>query len=323
MLRRLIAFVAVLVLAAGASAPAAQAEPTLKRIKMATFTAPDLREVEQRYLEGLGYIVRERGKVSPSLAESWGAPRSAGRPYILMSPDGHPDVFIRAVQAPLVPGYAPLTTWGWNAIELIVDDTDALHDRLRESAFEVIGEPEPLQNFPSIHALQVQGSSQEVLYLASERGDRSSSILPLPNGDVGRIFIMVVAGADVELMLDWYTDKFSLHRGQVRERVVGLLTRAQNLPPGQPLPLTTVRLAQHGNLIQLDGYSEIAGPRVQHQGELPPGVAMSSFTVVALDELDLDYLTSPAVQPGLAYGGRRSAVVRGPSGELVELIEEP
>jgi hypothetical protein len=322
MLRRLITLAAIL-LTAGAFAPAVQAEPALKRIKMATFTAPDLREVELRYLEGLDYKVRERGKVTRDLARSWGAPAMAGRPYILMSPDGHADVFIRAVHGPLIEGYRPLTTWGWNAIELIVDDPDALHERLKASPFEVIGEPAPLQNFPSIRALQVQGSSQEVLYLASERGDRSKSILPLPNGFVGRIFIMVVAGPDIEVLLDWYTQKFNLQRGQVRERVVGVLKRAQNLAEGETLPLTTVRLQQHGNLIELDGYSERTGPRPQRPRELPPGVAMSSFTVANLDALELEYITPPAPRKGAAYEGRRSAVVRGPAGELIELIEEP
>jgi hypothetical protein len=45
--------------------------------------------------------------------------------------------------------------------------------------------------------------------------------------------------------------------------------------------------------------------------------------VRSLDGLKLDWITPPAVHDGLAYGGKRAATVRGPAGELIELIEEP
>lgn len=311
-----------LIALAALAAPLAQAEPQLQRIKIATFGAPDLAEVERRYTRWLGYRVRERGRIPRELAASWGAPRVAGRPYILMSAEGWPEVFIRVVRSPPVKGYRPLTTWGWNAIELVVDDPDALHERLRDSPFEVIGEPANLSGYPSIRALQVRGSAQEVLYLASERGDRSKSPLPPPKGFVGRPFIMVVAGPDIQALIDWYTGSFGLQAAPPRQRMVGVLRRAQDLGPEETLPLTTARLGQPGNLIELDGYSGRATARPQRRGELPPGVAMASFTVPSLDALPVQFIAAPAAHGGLAYGGRRAATTRGPAGELVELIEE-
>ena len=300
-------------------------QPQLLRIRMATFSAADLDAVERDYGRWLGYKVRERGVVSMELAGSWGAPRATGRAYLLMSSDAAPDVYIRAVQASpaaLALPYRPLTTYGWNGIELIVDDPDGLHVKLKDSPFRVIGEPAPLGAYPSIRAFQVVGPSGEVLYLTAETGDRSRSLLPLPNGEVGRIFIMVVAGPDIEALLDFYTTPFVLTRNKARSVPVGVLIRAQSLEPGTGLPLTTTRLAQHGNLIEFDGYSPNAGPRPMPEGDLPLGIVSTSFAVRKLDGLKLNWLAPPKRLPGLAYGGGHAASVRGPAGEWVELIEE-
>ena len=70
------------------------------------------------YTNWLGYAVLDRGDVSEDLAKSWGAPRMAGRPYIVMEPQSGNDVFIRAVQINPVAGYKPMTTLGWNVIQV-------------------------------------------------------------------------------------------------------------------------------------------------------------------------------------------------------------
>ena len=311
----------------------AHAEPLLQRFRVATISAPDLKRVEQDYGRYLDYRVRERGRIPASLAQSWGAPRMAGRPYVLMSSDAAPDVYVRAVRSPAVAQYRPLTTWGWNAIEIVVDDTDGTYQRFMtqlpaaSAPFKVIGEPANLSGYPSIRAFQVEGRSREVLYLTSETGDRSKSPLPPPNGPIGRVFIMVVAGPDVDAMVEWYASTFNMVKNPVRQRPVGVLQRAQRLPPDRALPLTTLRLAQQGNLLELDGYSEVGKPRSVRRGELPPGVAITTASVRNLDAINLDknkaeFIAAPRVQAGLAYGGRRSATLRGAAGELLELVAE-
>jgi catechol 2,3-dioxygenase-like lactoylglutathione lyase family enzyme len=305
-------------------------QPQLLRIRMATISAADLEAVERDYGRWLGYKVRERGVVSAALAASWGAPRAAGRAYVLMSSDAAPDVFIRAVQASraaMALPYQPLLTYGWNGIEIIVDDPDGLHTKLKDSPFRVIGEPAPLGAYPSIRAFQVVGPSGEVLYLTAETGDRSRSLLPLPNGEVGRIFIMVIGGPNIEALLDFYTTPFGLTRNKPRSVPVGVLTRAQSLAPGTGLPLTTTRLAQHGNLIEFDGYSANAGPRAVPEGDLPLGIISTSFGVRSIAALPFNGTTlkgiaAPQRLPGLAYGGGHAVSLRGPAGEWVELIEE-
>lgn len=292
--------------------------PKLKRIKMATIAVPNLDAIEPLYKDWLGYVVVERGNVEEALAVSWGAPKSAGRRYIMMQPESGTDVYIRAVEIDPVPDYKAMTTWGWNAIELIVDDPDALYDKLKDSPFTLLGKPAGLKNYPSIRATQFQGPAEDVLYLTAETGDRTNSLLPRPGAFVGRIFIMVVAGPDINALQDWYADTFDMARGPINNSPIDLINKAQGLPSGSERPLTIVGMSDHGNILELDGYGAHTGPRPRGEGELPPGIAMTSVTVPNLDDLDIETITDP-----IAAYGSRSAVAIGPAGELLELIEEP
>jgi catechol 2,3-dioxygenase-like lactoylglutathione lyase family enzyme len=319
----------LLLLLASASLPLAtlaadNPEPKMQRITMATVPSSDLQAFEDRYKRWLGYEVRERGVVSAELAESWGTPAHADSRYLLMSSAASPDVFIRAVEAQAVEGYVPMTTWGWNSIEIIVDDPVKLREQFHEGPFRVIGEPKGLNSYPTIVAFQVQGPDNEVLYLTAETGDRETSTLPKPGGDIGRIFIMVLAGPDIDSHLEWYGKAFDMQYYPAKQLPVGVVQDAQALSAEEPIWLGIMRLAEHGNLIEFDGYSAAhSGPRPFHAGELPPGVASTSFAVPDLDALDLPFIRPPAIYAGKAYDGRRSATVRGPVGELIELIENP
>jgi len=296
--------------------------PLLLRIQIATVATDDLAGFESRFTKWLGYEVRARGRVSRALAASWGAPREAGRPYVLMSSRGWPDVYVRGVEEPATKGYVPLTTFGWNGIEIIVEDPDTLREALRGSPFDVIGEPANLANYPTIRAFQIEVPGHEVVYLTSERGDRAKSPLPPSNGVVGRPFIMVLAGPDIDAMLRFYGDDFGLAIGKVGTRAASLLAGPQGVPLDTQLPITTGRLAEHGNLIEFDGYSASAKPRTVAAGFLPPGVAMTSFAVASLDAMKLPFIEPPHVEKAPPYAGKRTATVVGPAGELIELIEQ-
>jgi len=293
------------------------AVPKVNRFKMATIGVPDLDAIPTLYKEWLGYEVVGRGNVDTDIAASWGTPNSAGRPYVIMQPESGADVYIRAVEIDPVPDYKATTTWGWNAIEIICDDPDAVYKKLIDSPFTHLGGPAGLTNYPSIRATQFKGIAEDVLYLTAETGDRTNSLLPRAGAFIGRIFIMVVAGPDIQALQDFYADAFDMERGPVRNSPVDLINVAQGLPLGSERPLTTLRLAQHGNLFELDGYGDHTGPRPSNEGQLPPGVAITSVTVKNLGDIKLDFITEPIA----AYHSRAATVV-GPAGELLELIEE-
>lgn len=299
-------------------------DPKLIRIRIATTAAPDVDEFIDWYAQGFGHQVREQGSVTPAQANAWGAPACAGRRYALLSLPSAPDVYLRVVESTPMPDFKPLLTFGWNAFEIILDDIQAVRARLANSPFKIIGEPRPLGFRPTIHAMQVVGPAQEVLYLATETGDRSTSPLPAPNGLVGRPFIMVLGGPDVVAMRAFYTRVFDLEPHPIRASRGQTLQGAWGGTEDGTHPITLLRLREHGNSMELDGYVKPGlRPRPRPPGELPPGNAMASFSVPSLDELDLPYIGLPTAHEGLAYAGARAATLIGPAGELIELIEEP
>ena len=296
--------------------------PLLRRIRIATVSTPDVEASAKLYSDSFDYRTAETGTVPAALAASWGAPGTAGNRYTLMYSAGDPEVYIRLVEGKMPPGYRAMTSFGWNSIEIVVDDIEDVYARMLKSPFTILDRPLPLDGYPSIIAMQVKGPSEEVFYLTMQAGDRSKSSLPDPKAPVGRPFIAVLAGPDMETMLDWYEAQFALARRRVMETPIKILQNAQGLPSDHLFAMGTMGLAEHGNIIEFDEFPQQAGPRHRIEGHLPPGNAMFSFGVADLDAIHLPFITPPTSPGGLAYGEGRTATVCGPAGELIELLEE-
>ncbi len=295
----------------------------ITRLKMGTIAAPSLSAIEDWYGEWLGHSVVERGKVDSDLASSWGASDMANRPYIVMQPGSGADVYIRAVEIDGVEGYRGLTTFGWSAFEVIVDDVHALNEKLEKSPFRIIGPAKSIgTDYPTIHAMQVVGPAQEVLYLTCETGDRDASLLPDAGAFVGRNFIIVICGPDIWAIHDFYTEKFDIQKGEERKTSVPLITQSLGLPEDHPLFMTFVPFKEPGNFMEIDGFPAPATARPRKQGQLPPGNAITSFSVNSLDDLDVDFISAPVRHESLVYRGARAASFIGPVGEIAELVEE-
>ncbi len=306
--------------AAPATTPTPAVTPLITRIKMATIAAPDVNLIEKLYTEWLGYKVVEKSKVSEAMAKSWGAPKVAGRPFVMMSSAGTPDVYIRAVQIDAVPGYKAMTTHGWNSIEIIVEDPDKVFEKLSKSPFKHVGGPKNLNPpYDSIRATQFVGPAEETLYFTAEKGDISKSPLPAAKSFIDRPFIMVLAGPDAGVLNQFYMDTFLLRGGAPYPTTIDIIAKAQGLPADQKFMLGLVRMAEKGNNMEIDGYPASAKARPKAEGQLPPGVSMTSFNVNSLDGLKVKFIQPPAK----LYGEKRSATFIGPAGELTELIEEP
>jgi catechol 2,3-dioxygenase-like lactoylglutathione lyase family enzyme len=128
-------------------------------------------------------------------------------------------------------------------------------------------------------------------------------------------------------MLGWYVDHFSVRQRPVRQSKIAIIQQAQSLPVGYTIPLSAVGLKEHGNLLELDGYpvgpGYVAAARPCPGGGLPPGNAMVSFKVADLDAVAHLAPSPPAARAEPGYDGARACVLRGPAGELIELIEAP
>jgi catechol 2,3-dioxygenase-like lactoylglutathione lyase family enzyme len=286
-----------------------------------TLAVPDLASVERAYGDFLGYRVVERGRLSAGLAALWNAPALAGRDCLLMQPESGAAVYLRLVRQAPVEGYAAMRTWGWNSNEILVRDPYAVHERLKESPFRIVGAPKGLSMNPEIVAMQAIGPAGELLYLTRIPEGKSLFNLGSAQSFVDRTFIVVAGGPDIEAMRRFYTEALGMPATDPAPSRISVLAKAWDLPSEHPFPLSIVRFPGDF-LIELDEYPAAATARPRQEGELPPGMAMVSVGVTNLGEVHADFIAPPRAIPGPPYSGRRAAVVRGAAGELIELIEQ-
>ncbi len=293
----------------------------LTAIIAVTLTVPDLGAIERAYGSYLDYRVIERGTLSAEVATLWHAPEMAQREYLLMQPASGAPVYLRVVQQDAVDGYAAMKTWGWNSNEILVTDTHAVHERLKGSPFTVVGEPKGLSMNPEIVAMQVLGPAGELVYLTRIPKGKSLFNLGSARSFVDRTFIVVLGGPDMEAMRKFYSGTFGMPVTEAAPSTITVLARTWGMPMDTQFPLAIVRFPE-SFLIELDEYPAAATPRPQREGELPPGIAMVTFSVASLDAIDAEFLVPPRRIDAFPYAGRRAALLRGAAGELIELIEE-
>ncbi len=287
---------------------------------MATVSAVDLGAAERAWRERLGYQVRDRGVVDRQLAQAWDAPRQEGRSYVLMTPASGKEVFIRLVEgeAPAAGSASPRRSLGWSALEITVEDCDALDAKLRGSELEILGEPRHLELSPEIYPMQVQGKAEEVIYLTEIRGDTPAFNLPRARSFVDHLFIVVLAAADLDPVADFYQRRLGFDRGATFEMTYRMINDAFGFPADRRHWVTTAGIGRDVCL-EIDRYPEGTPPRAAAPGMLPPATAAVSFTVDELD--DGPWLAAPHERREIPYDGQRMAACVGAAGELVELIE--
>jgi catechol 2,3-dioxygenase-like lactoylglutathione lyase family enzyme len=292
----------------------------LTAIIAVTMTVPDLAAVERAYGDYLGYRVVDRGQLAADLAEAWGAPALAGREFLLMQPESGAPVYLRVIRQEAVEGFAAMRTHGWNSNEILVEDTYAVHERLKDSPFRIIGEPKGLSMNPEIIAMQALGPAEELVYLTRIPPGKSLFNLGSAQSFVDRTFIVVLGGPDMEAMRRFYSERLGMPVTAAMDSKITVLAKAWDLPVEQDFKLAIVQFPA-SFLIELDEYPPAATPRPQRPGELPPGMSMVSFSVESLDGLDLEFLAPPRPIAVAPYNGRRTAVMRGAAGEYIELVE--
>ena len=241
---------------------------------------PALDPIEHAYTLYLGMRVAARGSIDPAQAQAWSAPACAGCRTLTLVPEIGQATSLRFIEDAAAGTCPPFTTHGWNATEITVRDTDALAANLK--------------GFEWIRAMQVLGPAGECLYLTDVGADAT---LAQASGPVGQIFIVVVGGADIDAIAGFYGAHFPNEISAAVEVPIGVINRANGLPPEARHKLAILKLPG-GTRIELDQYPPCTGPRPVVPGHLPAGMAIVSF----------------AVDPVPA-----TSILRGAAGEIVEL----
>jgi len=291
----------------------------LKEIVIITLAVANPAEVERAWNQNFGYTTVDNGAISAELSELWSAPDMTGEPFITMAPANSAQTFVRLVENEAAATYRPMTSHGWNATELLVSDTDAVAMKLRESAFTIVGEPRDLWPAPDApRAMQALGPGNELLYLTTNAQATSALGLNEAMPLVERAFIMVVGGASMADFQSYYGDVLGMPMDAPNPFKITMISKANDLPIDTTYPLA-IGHAAPGYLIEFDELPESIGPRPVTEGRLPPGVAVVGFATDSA-AADLEWARTPRVMKEFPYNGREVGLLRGPAGELIEII---
>ncbi|MBL4800275.1 MAG: hypothetical protein JKY45_00175 [Emcibacter sp.] len=290
------------------------------RIKCATVSAADVTAVVNSYKNYFDYKVIEDSFVQQDQADSWGTPDMTGKRQVLMGPLSEAQVFIRIVENDDMPDYKPLMSYGWNGIEITVQDVETLHENLKESPFDIIGVPTYLDFSDKIYPMQAVGVAREVFYLNQVRGNLPDYDLPMAQTAVDHIFIMVLATPNMKDAIKFYTENFGWAQGNEYFVKYSVINKAFDLPEETPHYLSMSCVGRIVNN-EIDQYPETTIKRPCQTKKLAPGIAMTSFIVEDMDAVKAPLITAPIRMDMPPYNGRRSACCIGNAGELIELIE--
>lgn len=294
----------------------------LRRIEIATHCVPDLRACVPVYCDLLDYRLVDEGRLPATLAAAWATPDMQGMPYALLQPASRAEVYLRFIQTGNAGGYWPPVTQGWIATEILTTDPEAVLAKLRTTAFTHIGGPADLYPSPkSARALQMAGPAGELMYFTRILPGGSRFGLHGARCFVDRPFIMVVGGTSLPDIHAFYGDVLGLQIWEQAPFRIGQMSRVLHLPPQTSYPISLARIPGRSFLLELEELPPYIGRRNVPEGQLPEGLAMVSFAAAPLHELRLDFRAAPRAIDLLPYKGRKVAVVEGPAGEWLELIE--
>lgn len=294
--------------------------PRLGPITCVTIACADLDHSVELYDRYLGYRVVERGQVPAALAQLWNRPGLQGRRYALALPEGQGSTYFRFVESKLDTAYVPFRHMGWNAAELMVQNTDACAERLAGSPFEIIGPPADLSFSDKIRAMQIVGPSREAIYLTSFKEKLPGLDTPDAKCFIDRTFIVIVGGPSVAALNAFYSTHLGVAKADVMPSIITVISRAHGLPPTTRHDLAALTI--HGqSFIEADTMPAGTLPRSGAGDELPPAIAMVSFGIDSLKHTGAVYVSAPARLDIAPYSGRSAALCVGAGGELIELIE--
>ena len=172
-------------------------------------------------------------------------------------------------------------------------------------------------------AMQMIGPSGEVVYFTRILPGGSRFGLKGAKSEVDRVFIVPVGGPSIATMQDFYCSILGLKQTEPMAFINPIMAHICGVQAATVFPTAIVPIPGRRFLIELDQLPASATLRRRRPGHLPPGMSMVTFLTPDLDAVDVPWQTPPVQLAGAPYNGRRTAIITGPSGEWLELIEQP
>lgn len=271
-------------------------------IRAVTWSVEDLEASRAAFTGALGLQEVCRGRITARQAAAWGLPSMAGVPFAAVRSPDRPRVLLRFVSPEGVGKLRPLSTYGWNAVELHVQDVEALADRLRGGPFRIIGPPRDLLGNGAVRAMQVVGPGGETLYLTQISQAGMQRTYGRAESPVGRPFIVVLGARNLPETLAHY-EPLARFLTDPRDFRVTVLARAHGLNQERSHFRIASIVMRQAFRIETDAYPPTAEPRLGAEGLLPPGLGLVTATFT-----------------GKPHDSKAAGLQRGPDGEWLELL---
>ncbi|MGI9290337.1 MAG: VOC family protein, partial [Gammaproteobacteria bacterium] len=119
----------------------------------------------------------------------------------------------------------------------------------------------------------------------------------------------------------FYSNKLGLRVGEPMGFTMTLAAQACNASPDTEFPICVAPVRPRNSILELDEYPENSSPRPRETKHLPGGMSMVSFDTPDIAAIDVPVRRTVHAINEFPYNGRKSAVIEGPAGEWLELIE--
>lgn len=288
------------------------------RLALGTVCVPNVDAALQLYAGLLEQDIIADTMVDANEALSWQAPVLANARSVVLQPPSKAPVYLRLIEQLNPRNYKPGTHFGWAALELSVKSADDIFQRLLKAGTPIIAPPKPLSFTDKLYPMQARGPGGEAIYLNEVRGNLPSSDLPMAECWVDKLFIAVMGCRDMAASLNFYNELLGTSIGGQWEMPYSVINAAFGLPAATAHKLSTVADGRTV-LFEADHYPIEATARPQVDGGLPQGVSMIGVRM-SQPPKNAQWLVPPSSRIYAPYFGATVGVIRGPDGELLEII---
>ncbi len=178
--------------------------------------------------------------------------------------------------------------------------------------------PRNLSTTDDIKAMQAFGPSKELTYFTTVKNPDFG--LGKAESFVDRVFIVINGGRTMESHIGFYRDTLGIEVSDPQPVRMSALNAILGYDSEREHPLSVANIGGPFK-IELDQYPEGTIDRPILPGDIPPGISIVSFMIDDLDAVPVDFKAKPTKPESSPYDGNRAAVIVGPNGEWIELIE--
>ncbi len=281
--------------------------PRLGPVSLCTLIARDGTALVRGYCEYLYQQVVDQGPISDATAAAIGYPELVGHPsWTLANQVGRQ--WLHIVEYSQAQPREALHSYGWLAMETLVEDVDALAAQLAESPFELLRPPADLDVSDKIRACQARGPAGEVLYLTQIRGEAPPFELPTCSAPVDHLFIPVLSSPSREQSLAQYSD-ISGNQGLSFDTKITVVNQARGFDMDRRHPVATLQLA--GNcLIEIDQIADtVTSPDTIYEGMASVAFSCSGVPPENLTPLQCGPFNGHGVAGRIGAAGERYSLI--------------